>query len=105
VTPLAKLFIVTAVSFAVVGDYYLKRYGDGRKGWDLFLCLTLWEVCALMWVVAYRQHVPLGRSTTFGAAMAVTANVLIGLLVFGEEMRVAQWCGVACVIAGILLVG
>lgn len=103
-TPLAKNFIVMAVSFAVVGDYYLKRYGDG-KGWDLFLCLTLWEICAVMWVVAYRQHVPLGRSMMFGAAMAVSANVLVGLFVFGEQMRASQWAGVGCVIAGILLVG
>lgn len=101
----AKLFMVFAVCFAVTGDYFLKLYGDTRKGWDLCACLVLWEICALMWVVAYRQHVPLGRSTTFGAALSVSANVLIGLCVFGENMRALQWLGVAFVLAGILLVG
>lgn len=104
-TLLAKLFIVFAVTFAVIGDYYLKRYGDARRGWDLFLCLALWEVCALGWVLAYRQHVPLGRSTVFGQALVVTANVLVGLVVFSEQVKPAQWLGVALVLAGMLLVG
>lgn len=98
-------FIVFAVSFAVAGDYYLKRYGDGRRVLDLILCLTLWEVCALGWVLAYRQHVPLGRSTLFGQALVVAANVAVGCLVFSEELRPTQWIGALCVLAGIFLVG
>ncbi len=102
---LAKGFIVFAVTFSVLGDYYLKRYGDERRGWDLFLCLTLWEVCALGWVLAYRQHVPLGRSTVFGQAMVVAANIAVGSLVFYEQLKPLQWVGAACVLTGIILVG
>lgn len=101
----AKLLIVLAVSLAVTGDFFLKRYGDLRSRWDLAVCLLLWEACAVSWVFAYRQNVPLGRSTTFGAAMSVTANVLVGLVVFSERMGPRQWAGCACVLAGILLVG
>jgi multidrug transporter EmrE-like cation transporter len=102
---LARFFIVFAVAFSVTGDYFLKRYGDDRRGWDLFWCLTLWEVCALAWVVAYRQNIPLGRSTVFGQAIVVAANVAIGALIFSEHMRALQWFGAACVLVGILLVG
>ena len=102
---LAKVFIVAAVVFSVWGDYCLKRYGDERRWADLVGCLFLWEVCAMMWVIAYRQRVPLGRSTTFGQALVVAANVLIGRLVFSEQMRPAQWFGVALVAVGIVLVG
>lgn len=98
-------FIVFAVTFAVAGDYYLKRYGDERRSWDLVLCLVLWEVCALGWVLAYRQHLPLGRSTVFGQAIVVTANLAIGLFVFSEQLRLSQIIGALCVLAGILLVG
>jgi multidrug transporter EmrE-like cation transporter len=104
-SPAAKLLIVLAVGLAVTGDYFLKRYGDLRSWRDLTACLVLWEACAISWVFAYRQNVPLGRSTTFGAAMSVTANVLVGVLVFSEDMRPSQWAGCACVLAGILLVG
>jgi multidrug transporter EmrE-like cation transporter len=98
-------FIVFAVTFAVIGDYYLKRYGDQRRGTDLLLCLVLWEVCALGWVLAFRQHVPLGRATAFGQALVVAANLGVGRLVFSEQLKPAQWIGAACVLAGILLVG
>jgi drug/metabolite transporter (DMT)-like permease len=72
---------------------------------DLILCLTLWEICAVGWVLAYRQHVPLGRSTLFGQAIVVAANLAIGLFVFSEELRPTQWAGALCVLAGIFLVG
>lgn len=68
-------FIVFAVTFAAAGDYYLKRYGDERRGWDLVWCLVLWEVCAFGWVLAFRQHVPLGRATVFGQAIVVAVNL------------------------------
>lgn len=102
---LARLFIVFAVTFSVSGDFFLKRYGDARRGWDLFWCLTLWEICALAWVVAYRQNIPLGRSTVFGQAIVVAANIAIGVLVFSEHMRPLQWVGALCVFIGIVLVG
>jgi multidrug transporter EmrE-like cation transporter len=102
---LAKALTVLAVAFAVTGDFYLKRYGDSRSWRDLAACLTLWEACAVSWVFVYRQNVPLGRSTIFGAAISVTANVLVGVSAFSESMRPAQWAGFACVLAGILLVG
>ena len=98
-------FIVFAVTFAVVGDYYLKRYGDERRWRDLVLCLVLWEVCAFGWVLAYRQHVPLGRSTVFGQALVVCANLAIGAFVFSEPVKNAHLVGALCVIAGIFLVG
>ena len=102
---LSKFFILLAVSFAVSGDYYLKRYGDARRGWDLFWCLVLWEVCAGLWVLAYREHLPLGRTTIFGAALACSANVLIGALIFQEKLQVSQWVGFCCVLTGLVLVG
>jgi multidrug transporter EmrE-like cation transporter len=105
VSAAAKLLIVLAVSLAVTGDFFLKCYGDLRSWGDLAACLILWEACAIMWVFAYRQNVPLGRSTTFGAAMSVTANVLVGVLVFSERMGPRQWAGCAFVLAGIFLVG
>ena len=102
---IARLFIIFAVGFAIAGDYYLKRYSDHRRGWDLFACLALWEVCALGWVLAYRQHVPLGRSTVFGQAIVVAVNVALGTLVFAEQMKPVQWVGAVCVLLGIVLVG
>jgi multidrug transporter EmrE-like cation transporter len=101
---LGKIFILFAVAFAVAGDYYLKRYGDERRGWDLVLCLVLWEVCALGWVLAYRQHLPLGRSTVFGQALVVAANLAVGSFVFSEQLKPVQSIGAACVLIGIFLV-
>lgn len=102
---IAKCFIVVAVAFAVTGDYFLRRYSDTRSWFDVITCLTLWEVCAVMWVFAYRQHVPLGRSTVMGAALSITANVVLGLVVFAEPMKLSQWIGAGCVLVGLFLVG
>ncbi len=101
----SRLFILCAVAFSISGDYFLKRYGDERRGWHLFWSLTLWEICAFMWVFAYRQHIPLGRATVFGQAIVVAVNVALGALVFSEQMKIAQWLGAVCIFAGILLVG
>lgn len=101
----AKFFILAAAAFSIWGDYYIKKYGDGRNLWDLVRCLLLWEVCAAMWAFCYRQHVSLGQSTLLGQAVVVLANLVVGHLLFGENMRPSQLVGAALVLGGILLVG
>lgn len=101
----AKIFTVAAASFAIWGDYYLKKYGDARRVWDLVLCLGLWEVCALMWVLCYRQRVPLGQSTVYGQAIVVTMNLFLGWVLFAESLKPLQWLGAFLVLVGIVLVG
>lgn len=101
----AKFFILAAAAFSIWGDYYIKKYGDGRNLWDLVRCLLLWEVCAAMWAFCYRQHVSLGQSTMFGQAVVVLSNIAVGALLFSEHMRLEQWVGAAFILAGIALVG
>lgn len=104
-TPLVRALIAVAVSFAVWGDFHLKRYGDRRATRDLVCCLALWELCAVAWVFAYRERVPLGRTTVFGAAVAVVANTAIGIAVFGERLSPSQCVGVVAALCGMVLLG
>lgn len=104
-TNTVRLLAVVAVSFAVWGDYYLKRFSDGRGWQNVVWCMLLWELCAIAWVCAYAKPVSLGRTTVFGAALTVLSNQAVAYLVFGERPAMGQWLGVGLVIGGIVLVG
>jgi multidrug transporter EmrE-like cation transporter len=103
VSAAARMLIVAAVAFTVAGDYALKRYGDDRRTSHLVACLVLWEVCALLWVLAYRHRLPLGRATAFGMAIVVVFNVVVGATIFRERMSAAQWIGGAFALVGAVL--
>lgn len=100
---LSILFVSTAALFAVAGDYHLKLYGDLRQWRNLVACLLLWEVCAMMWVFAQRENIPLARSTLFGASIVGSLNILIGVTVFRETMSASQWVGCVCALLGMIL--
>lgn len=104
-TPLAKVFIVLATAFSISGECFLKFYGDFRRPTDLACCLTLWTANTVMWVFAYRQHIPLGRSTALGQALCLCANTIVGVLLFSEDVKPMQWFGAACALVAIVLVG
>ncbi len=96
------IFIALAVAFEVVADVLFKKWALENRGVLLAVGLALYFVGTIFWAVSLR-HDLLSRAVTVFTVVNLLAVVLVGVLVFGEELSLAQKIGVGLGVFSILL--
>lgn len=96
------VLVSVAVLAELLGTVALKA-SDGLRnpGWALFAAASLGVAMLILTVLLRRRPLGIVYAVWAGAGAVLTATV--GVLRYGQHLAPAQLAGLACVVAGILL--
>ncbi|EQC33932.1 hypothetical protein SDRG_08613 [Saprolegnia diclina VS20] len=101
---IAWSFLVLLFIIAVKGDF--KAFRAAARGWRVFAIYTIASVAILGNWVMYIWAVNAGYvlETSLGYFITPLVNVLVGVLVFKEKLRIWQWLAMGFAFAGVLVI-
>ncbi len=96
------ILIALAVAFEVVADVLFKKWAMGNRALLLAAGLGLYFIGTIFWAISLR-HDLLSRAITVFTVANLIAVVLVGVLVFGEQLTTIQKAGIGLGILSVLL--
>ncbi|KDO28610.1 hypothetical protein SPRG_06466 [Saprolegnia parasitica CBS 223.65] len=101
---IAWSFLILLFILAVKGDF--KAFRAAARGWRVFAIYTIASVAILCNWVMYIWAVNAGYvlETSLGYFITPLVNVLVGVLVFKEKLRLWQWLAMGFAFSGVLVI-
>lgn len=94
---------ITAVAFEVLGDIFLKRWSIENKNVVLAIGLAIYFVGTIFWAWSLKYEL-LSRAISIFTVVNLMAVVLVGVLVFNEQLTLQQKFGIALGVVSVLLI-
>ncbi len=99
-------FIGIAVALsavAILGDYFLKRAGEGPiNGWLFGAGMLVYAACAFGWFYAFR-HMKVSTIAGLYGVATVLMLTFMGVVVFNERLTTWEFAGIGMAIGSIAL--
>lgn len=91
------------VTLEVIGDVYFKKWAIENKTALLIIGLTIYFAGAVFWALALK-HEFLSKAIAIFTVLNLIAVVLIGTLLFHEDLSLVNKIGIALGIVSIILI-
>lgn len=102
---LVILYMMLAGVLIALGDYYSKKWSlQGYDKLNIIIAYALYALSPAFWFLSFKLNSKLAEMTVVWVVMNILAATFIGLYIFGEQLSVTQWSGVALSVAGIILI-
>ncbi len=102
-TPIHLFYLVIAIAFEMVANYLLKlSHGFTRKApaiAAIFFVLAAFTALSLA-----IKGIQLSIAYSIWGGVGVIATAMIGIIRFGEHLRLSAWIGMVLVIIGMVLI-
>ena len=94
-------FYVTA---SLIGDYFTGKIGETQKLYFGVIAVLVYSIGAIVWVIAVKNGISLGRASVLFATSSAIAGVVIDMIFFHNPISTLQWIGIIFGIIGLYLI-
>ena len=92
------------ILFEVVGDIFLKQWTRGNRSSVFMVGVALYVAATLFWAFSLRYDF-LSRAISLFMVSNMLAVVLAGILIFGEQLSLANKIGIGFGVVSLILLG
>jgi multidrug transporter EmrE-like cation transporter len=96
-------WLVLSAIFFAVGEFYSKKWAVNPCWQKLALLLVSYLVGILCWLPAILQTKQLALTGAIWSVLSLAATVLLGTLVFKENLEVVHWVGMGTAAVSVFL--
>ncbi len=93
--------ICSSTALFATGGAYLKLYADGGQVSNLSISLGAYGLGCFIFADVLRRG--LGFGTVIATMLELSAMVIVGALLFDEQLAMPQYMGIACAICAMVL--
>lgn len=97
------ILIIFAVMFEVIADIIFKYWSINAKGLFLFIGVILYSIGTVIWAYSLKYEY-LSKAITIFTIINLIAVVLVGLLIFKEDISMINKIGLILGIVSVILI-
>ena len=97
------VLIILATIFEVVGDIFFKKWSAGSKNTLLYIGLLAYSIGTVFWAISLKYEFLSKAISTF-TILNLIIIILIGVLVFKEDLSLINKIGIAFGVLSIILI-
>jgi multidrug transporter EmrE-like cation transporter len=99
----AIALVLCSLVFYSIGEYYSKLWSLGPSKIFFLIVLASYSMSGVMWLPALRLHGQLSALSAVWSCLSIIICILVGVLMFGEELSTRQVIGLVLAVAASIL--
>jgi multidrug transporter EmrE-like cation transporter len=97
------ILVVIATVFEVIADVLLKKWAIGNRLYFLLIGLGIYFIGTIFWAVSLKYEL-LSKSITIFTILNLIILVLVGVLIFNEDLSLINKIGIGIGILSVILI-